>query len=70
MVLDLLESVQSDLEKRKADWRQIAADLNFSYEFVSRLGLGTYESSPTYERLKKLREYLLQKNRNVTGAHG
>lgn len=61
MATDLLESVKNALAKRKADWRQIADDLGYSYEFVSRLGLGTYESSPTYERLKRLREYLQQK---------
>jgi len=62
MITDLLEVVQSELAARKPDWREIANELDMSYEFISRLGLGTYESSPTIGRLRKIYDHL-SKNR-------
>ena len=58
MASDLLETVQSELERRKAEWREIASELGMSYEFISRLGLRTYASSPTIGRLSRIAEHL------------
>jgi len=54
----LLEEVQTGLASRKEEWRKIASDTGYSYEFISRLGLRTYKSSPTIERLQKIADRL------------
>lgn len=61
MASNLLEEVQQGLARRKGEWQQIADDLELSYEFVSRLGLRTYKSSPTFERLQLIADYLRRK---------
>jgi len=73
MITDLLEVVQSELAARKSDWREIADELDMSYEFISRLGLGTYGSSPTIGRLRKIADHLCknrarQSQRRTTSA--
>jgi hypothetical protein len=67
MAADLLETVQSELQARKDEWRTIADDLDMSYEFISRLGLGTYGSSPIYANLQRVSEYLRKHPRRANG---
>lgn len=56
--MNLLDHVQSELAKAKPHWKEIADELDYSYEFISRLGLGVYRSSPTIGRLQKIADHL------------
>jgi hypothetical protein len=64
MASNLLEEVQTELARRKAEWQQIADDTGLSYELVSRLGLGSYKSSPTFKSLQLIADRLRRKNGN------
>jgi hypothetical protein len=64
----ILEQVQGALAARKGEWREIADDLGYSYEFISRLGLRSYESSPTIGRLERIAQYLRSKPKKKRAA--
>lgn len=56
---ELLSEVQSGLQARKGQWRQIAADCpEASYSWIAQVGRGKYESEPAYRRLKAVAAWL------------
>lgn len=66
--MSLLTRVQRRLAARKGEWQQIADELDYSYEFISRLGLGTYKSSPTVGRLERIDSHLKTRPRRQVAA--
>lgn len=59
MEADLLTEVQAALNARRGDWKRIATEIDgVSYSWVWQVGSGNYKSSPSYERLRKVREWL------------
>ena len=62
MTEDLHEYVQSRLRGpgKRALWRQMASALDglVSYSLISKIGTGEYKSSPSYNRLRAMADYL------------
>lgn len=60
--------VRGDLAARKNEWREIAEELGYSYEFISRLGLDTYGSVPSVDRLQRIADALSKRKARAKAA--
>jgi len=64
MSQDLLSQIRASLEKRKGEWKSIAAAIpGVSYSWLSQVGRGTYRSAPTYARLKTVSDFLNRRSK-------
>jgi transcriptional regulator with XRE-family HTH domain len=60
MSTELDTEVRAMLEKRRGDWKRIAADAEVSHSWISQFVRGLIPN-PGYATLKKLREYLVSR---------
>ena len=73
MAVDLLAEVQAELAARKDEWESIADALrdtepSVSLSWIEKVGRDLYESSPSYERLRTVHEYLRKHPRSRARA--
>lgn len=64
---DLLQQVQKGLaERTRAELKTIADEVpNVSFSWLSAVARGKYESSPTYDRLQAVRDWLRRNRKKV-----
>lgn len=62
MTNDLVHDLRTALQPYKGQWRSLSDELGVSYNWLSEIARGTYQSEPSYRRLKSVMDKLNKMN--------